>query len=84
MQRTRYTATISRFPDGQLAEIFLGNHKSGSQADANARDAAVVTSIALQHHVPLEIIRRALLRDARGVASTPLGVALDLIVGAQS
>jgi hypothetical protein len=79
-----YVATISRFADGTLAEIFLGNGKCGSQADANARDSAVVCSIALQHQVPFEAIRKALLRDGRGVASTPLGVALDLIAGAQS
>jgi hypothetical protein len=29
--------------------------------------------------VPLDTIRKALLRDPRGVASSPLGVALDLI-----
>jgi ribonucleoside-diphosphate reductase alpha chain len=75
----RYAATISRFDDGRLAEIFLANHKSGSQADANARDSAVVCSLALQHSVPVDVIRRALLRDPRGAASTPLGVALDMI-----
>jgi hypothetical protein len=32
----RYVATVSRFPDGGLAEIFLTNGKAGSQADANA------------------------------------------------
>jgi hypothetical protein len=76
----RYVATLARFPDGRLAELFLSNSKPGSQSDINARDAAVVTSIALQHGVPLETIRRALLRDPRGVASSPLGAALDLIV----
>jgi hypothetical protein len=30
---------------------------------------------------PVETIRHALLRDGRGVASSPLGMALDLIVG---
>jgi len=81
----RYTATISRFHDGRLAEIFLSNHKSGSQADANARDSAVVASLALQHGVPLDTIRRALLRDSAGRPSTPLGAALDAIAkGARS
>jgi hypothetical protein len=75
-----YTATISRFPNGSLAEIFLSNHRAGSHADAAARDSAIVCSLALQHAVPLETIRRALLRDSHGRASTPLGVALDLIV----
>jgi hypothetical protein len=30
-------------------------------------------------NVPLDVIREALLRDPRGKASSPLGVALDLI-----
>ena len=77
----RYVAIISFFPDGSLAEIFVGNAKAGSHSDGAAKDAAIVCSIALQHGVPLETIRRALLRDARGLASTPLGVALDLIAG---
>jgi ribonucleoside-diphosphate reductase alpha chain len=74
-----YAATISLFDDGRLAEIFLTNHKIGSDADAAARDSAVVCSIAVQHGTPVETIRKALLRDARGVASSPLGTALDII-----
>jgi hypothetical protein len=75
----RYTATVSFFQDDRLAEIFLGNRKSGSHSDSAAKDSAVVCSLALQHGVPLETIRKALLRDARGVASSPLGAALDII-----
>ena len=78
----RYTATISYFPGtDQLAEIFLGNGRAGSDIDAAAKDSAVVCSIALQHHVPVDVIRRALLRDTQGRASSPLGTALDLIAG---
>jgi hypothetical protein len=75
-----YFATVSFFPDGLLAEIFLNNDKAGSDSDSAAKDSAVVASIALQYGVPLETIRRALLRDPRGVAANPLGlgVALDL------
>jgi hypothetical protein len=76
-----YTATISRYADGRLAEIFLGNAKAGSHSDAAAKDSAVVCSIALQHGVTLDTIRHALLRDARGIPSSPLGMALDLIAG---
>lgn len=75
----RYKATVSYFLDGRLAEIFLTNGKAGSDADAAARDSAVVCSIALQYGAPAEVIRHALLRDARGIASSPLGVALDLL-----
>jgi hypothetical protein len=75
----RYTASVSRFPDGRVAEIFLQNHKPASQSDANARDSAVAASLALQFGCPLDTLRRALLRDAHGNASTPLGCALDAI-----
>ena len=77
----RYTCTVGRFPDGRLAEVFLSNHKSNSAADANARDAAIVCSIALQCGADIETIRRALSRDSRGHTTGPLGVALDLICG---
>jgi hypothetical protein len=78
-QGLRFTATVSRFDDGRLGEIFLTDHKAGSMAGINASDAAVVASIALQFGVPLDVIRHALMRDARGNASGPLAVALDKI-----
>ena len=74
-----YTATFSRFPNGDLAEIFLTNHKVGTHADTAARDSAVIASLALQHGTPLETLRKALLRDSQGVAGGPVGCALDLI-----
>jgi hypothetical protein len=80
----RYTATVGYFPNGQIGEIFLQNHKPGSQSDANARDAAVAASLALQFGCPLETLRRALLRDSRGNPSTPLGAAVDTITGAST
>src|SRR5437870_5758246 len=76
----KFTATVSRFDDGNLAEVFLTNHRCGSDADAAACDSAVVASIALQHGVPLETIRRALMRDGRGRPRTPLGATLDKIM----
>jgi hypothetical protein len=74
-----YVATISRFGDGHLGEIFLNSHKSGSVADTAARDSAIVCSIALQFGADPEIIRKALCRDRHGDASGPLGVALDML-----
>ena len=80
-----YTATVSYFPGtDQLAEIFLGNGRAGSDIDAAAKDSAVVASMALQHGVSVDTIRRALLRDPRGVASSPLGVALDLLADSEA
>jgi len=80
-----YVATISYFPnDGTLAEIFLGNGRAGSDIDAAAKDSAVVCSIALQYGVPVNTIRKALPRDAHGRASSPLGRALDIVVGSSA
>jgi ribonucleoside-diphosphate reductase alpha chain len=78
-QGLSYRATVSRFDDGRVAEVFLSDHKVGSHADTAARDSAVVCSLALQHGVPLETIRRALMRDSHGRPNGPLGVALDLL-----
>jgi hypothetical protein len=74
-----YVATVSFFDDGRLAEIFIGNGKAGSSTDSAAKDSAVVASLALQHGIPVDVIRRALLRNSQGVANSPLGCALDLI-----
>ena len=76
----RYTATVGRFSDGTIGELFLNNHRSNSAADTTARDSAIVLSIALQHGADAEAIRRALSRDSQGRASGPLGHALDLIL----
>jgi hypothetical protein len=74
-----YTATVAYFDDGRLGEIFLSSHKSGSDTDIAARDAAVCCSLALQSGVPVSVIKHALLRDGDGRASSPLGAALDQI-----
>jgi len=76
-----YTCSYSRFASGGIAELFLSNHKSNSQADTAARDAAITFSIAVQHGADPEAVRLALCRDSNGKANGPLGVALDLIFG---
>lgn len=73
----RFTATVSRFDDGKPAEIFLENHKASSFAGIMASDAAIAASLALQYGCPADVLRRALSRDARGNASSPLGFVLD-------
>jgi ribonucleoside-diphosphate reductase alpha chain len=75
----QYTCTIGRYPDGSIGELFLSNHKANSAADVNARDAAIVTSIAIQFGADIETIRKALCRDSHGRPSGPLGAALDRI-----
>jgi hypothetical protein len=77
----RFTATLSRFPDGRIGELFLNNHKFGNQSDTNARDGAILLSFALQHGADIESIRRALCRDGAGRALGPIAEALDIIAG---
>ena len=82
--RLTYTATVSYFADGQVAEIFVSNHKTGSNADCAAKDAAILASLALQFGAPLETLRNALLRDHQGHAITPVGAALDRLAEEKS
>jgi hypothetical protein len=72
-----YVCTYSRYADGRIGELFISNQKSNSAADTNARDSAIVCSIALQCGADIETIRKALSRDAKGRPSGPLGAALD-------
>jgi ribonucleoside-diphosphate reductase alpha chain len=75
-----FTASFSRYTDdGRVGEVFVQNHKNGSGADAFVRDAAVACSLALQSGVPLDVLRRALLRDSHGRPQSPIAAALDLI-----
>jgi hypothetical protein len=76
-QGLRFTCTVGHFEDGHLAEIFIRNHKVDSHAGIMASDAAIAASLALQFGCPVEVLRKALSRDARGNATGPLGVALD-------
>jgi hypothetical protein len=75
----RYRATIGRYPDGRIGEIFITNHKAGSEAGIMVSDAAVAASLALQYGTPIETLRHALMRDVWGRPSGPLGVVLDQI-----
>jgi hypothetical protein len=79
----RYTATFSRFPGGSVAEIFLSTGKPNSARDVTAKDGAIVLSIALQHGVPLNVIRHALQRAEGGEAASALCRALDIIEAAR-
>jgi hypothetical protein len=75
----RFTATISRYGNGTLGEVFLMNHQAGSGAGIMANDCAIAASLALQFGCPVDTLRKALSRDARGRATGPLGAALDII-----
>lgn len=75
----RFTASVSRFPDGRIGELFVNNHKAGNQVDTNARDAAILFSFAVQHGADVDVIRKALCRDSGGRALGPIAKALDIL-----
>jgi hypothetical protein len=75
----RFTASVGRFPNGRIGELFLVNPKSGNQSDTNARDAAIILSFALQYGADIDAIRKALCRDSAGSALGPVGAALDIL-----
>jgi hypothetical protein len=77
----RDVTTVSHLTDGRLAEIAIFNHSPYRGADVGARDAALATSIALQHGVHVKVIRRALRRGSQAQASCLFGAALDITGG---
>jgi hypothetical protein len=71
--------TVGYTPDGQPGEIFLNADRANSMLDVLMSDAAIIASLALQHGVPLATIAHAIKRDKFGIASSPIGAALDRI-----
>ena len=69
-----FTASVSHYPDGRIAELFVDNHKAGSAIGTLVRDAAIIFSFAVQHNAD------ALGRDGNGCALGPIAEALDRIL----
>jgi len=79
-QYTGYLGSYSVYPDGRAAELFVDTYDPGSTMASILRDAAVLTSIALQHGAPLETLRTALTRLENGTSpASPIGSALDAL-----
>ena len=75
----RYTATVSFYDDGQLGEIFLGMIEQIATQMLAPKIRQSSPAWHFNTGVPLNVLRKALLRDSQGRASTPIGVALDII-----
>jgi hypothetical protein len=76
---SKYQMTVGFFPDGRVGEVFLNADRADSLLDVLTSDAAILASLAMQYGCPLEAITHALKRDARGLAASPIGAALDLV-----
>ena len=74
-----YTATAGIDPHtGAVREIFLDGAKAGSGMDAVLNDAAVTISVAIQHGVSIEALRKSVARVA-GTPASVIGAALDFL-----
>jgi hypothetical protein len=76
---SNYRMTVGFFPDGSVGELFLNGDRPDSLLDVLMSDAAIAVSLCLQHGVPLQRIAHAMKRDKFGLASSPIGAALDRI-----
>ena len=79
--RYAYKITVGYFTDGTPAEVFVTGAKTGSDHEATARDGAILISLALQHGIPIDVMRSAVTRDGNGKPSTIVGAALDMLYG---
>jgi len=75
----RYTVSFSKFDSGELAEVFISNHKRGNASDIAARDAGIILSFALQYGAPPTQIAKALSRNSDGSPSGAMAAVLDAI-----
>jgi hypothetical protein len=73
------TMSVGFYHDNSVGELFINADRGDSMIDALLSDAAIILSLALQHGAPLQTIAHALKRDPRGVASSPIGAAVDRI-----
>lgn len=76
---SRYRMTVGYHPSGEVGEIFLNADRAESLLDVLVNDAAILVSLCLQHGVTLAKITHAVKRDKLGLASSPIGAALDRI-----
>jgi hypothetical protein len=74
-----FTVTAGFYDDGTLGEVFITTAKSGADLQNIANDAAVILSLALQHHVSIEVIRHAVTRCNDGAPASILGAVVDCL-----
>jgi hypothetical protein len=82
----RFTASVSHFPDGRIAELFVDNHKAGSAIGTLVRDAAIIFSLPLQRWPCARTDRRSARSNHRegimmAAPSPKIGQMIPIIVG---
>lgn len=66
-------------PPHTVAEMFITSRKIGSGAEAIARDAAILLSLAVQFGCPLDTIKHALTRNQDGTPQSVMGRVVDRV-----
>ena len=75
----RITMTVGGKSDGSIGETSNAD-RANAMIDVLMSDAAIIASLALQHGVPLQqIAQHAIKRDVFGIASSPIGAAIDRV-----
>lgn len=69
---------------GKIWEVFISGPRAGTDLYAICCTAATLISLALQHGVPLEVMRDAALRDKEGNPVEIVGAVLDVLANAGS
>ncbi|CAL8972795.1 hypothetical protein RHODGE_RHODGE_01008 [Rhodoplanes serenus] len=75
-----FTVSIGFYDDGRPGEVFVTGTKAGSGVEAVSRDGAILISLALQHGVPVDVIRHAVTRTAGDEPSSIIGAVVDRLV----
>jgi len=77
--RTPFDITVGYYENGMVGEVFISGAQSGSEMEAITRDGAIVLSLALQHGVPIETLKRAITRNRENKPDTVIGAVIDRI-----
>lgn len=65
--------------DGGIREVFISGPRAGTDLYSICATAATMVSLALQHGVPLHVMRDASLRDKEGNPTEIIGAVLDVL-----
>jgi hypothetical protein len=75
-----YIVQVGYYPDGGVGEVFINSRRVGSQADINARDAAVLLSLAIQNGIQPADLLDSLMHDAEGNPEGVVGIIVAAVV----
>jgi hypothetical protein len=77
---SKYVVQVGHYPDGSVGEVFINSHRVGSQADINARDAAVLLSLAIQNGIAPDDVLDSLMHDAEGRPEGVVGIIVAAVI----